>query len=152
MPDPLLFPDATPRLGLPFLFAGQAQKEIFVNEALSRLDLLVHASVVDEVSQPPSAPQPGQCWLVGPGATGEWSGEDGHLAGWVGDAWQFAVPRPGMAVWDSATDQRLFFDGSWHRPPTPAAPTGGTTVDSQARTVIAELVASLVQAGILAPE
>lgn len=149
MPDLLSFPDATPRHGLPFLFAGQSQKEMFVNEALARIDLLVHACVVDEASQPPSSPEPGQCWLVGAGATGSWSGATGHVAGWSGDAWQFAAPRPGMAIWNSSARQRLFHDGSWRRPASPATPTGGTTVDSEARAAIAALIASLGQAGIL---
>ena len=34
--------DGTPRWALPFLFAGQAQKEMFHNEALVRIDALVH--------------------------------------------------------------------------------------------------------------
>lgn len=150
MPDPLAFPDATPRLGLPFLFVGQAQKEMFVNEALSRLDLLVQANVVSEMSQPPSAPQPGQCWLVGPGATGDWSGAEGQIAGWVGGAWQFCPPTPGMAVWDSTTSQRLVYNDSWQRPATPPTPNGGTVIDSEARTTLAALVAALGEAGILA--
>lgn len=149
MTEPLVYPDATPRLGLPFLFAGQAQKELFVNEALARLDLLVQASVIAEATQPPADPQPGQCWLVAQGASGAWNGQGGKLAGWIGGAWQFSQPVPGMAVWDSATGQRLVFAGTWRRPTAPAIPAAGTTIDSEARAALAALVSALRLAGIL---
>lgn len=149
MTEPLVYPDATPRLGLPFLFAGQAQKELFVNEALSRLDLLVQASVVAEAAQPPADPQPGQCWLVAQGALGAWSGADGRLAGWIGGTWQFSGPVPGMAVWDSSTGQRLVFTGAWQRPSAPLLPTTGANIDSEARAALANLITALRLAGIL---
>ena len=38
--------DSTARLALPFLAPGQAQKELYHNEALSRLDLLVQTVVL----------------------------------------------------------------------------------------------------------
>lgn len=150
MPDPLVLPQSTPRHALPFLFVAQAQKEMFVNETISRLDLIVHACVMAEQTDPPPDPLPGQCWLIGTPATGVWTGAEGRLAGWTSGAWHFFQPTPGMAVWDSTTRQRLHFDGSWHRPATPALPDGGTTVDSEARAAVAELVLTLKQAGILA--
>ncbi len=42
MSDPVQFEGATPRFALPLLFAGQAQKEFFVNEALLRADMVLH--------------------------------------------------------------------------------------------------------------
>ena len=63
------------RLGLPLLAPGQAQKELWHNEALALLDIAVQA-VVEEVGRdaPPGAPQPGQCWIVGAAPTGDWTG------------------------------------------------------------------------------
>lgn len=149
MPDPLVFPDTSPRHDLPFLFAGQAQKEMFVNEAFARLDLLAQPSVLAELAAPPADPQPGQCWLVGQQASGNWSGADGCLAGWIAGAWHIVHPTPGMTVWDTATGQRLTWDGSWRRPVPPPLPAGGTTIDSEARTALAQLVQALREAGIL---
>lgn len=131
--------------------AGQAQKELFVNEALSRLDLLVQASVIAEAAQPPADPQPGQCWLVAQGASGAWSGEGGKLAGWIGGTWQFSEPVPGMMVWDNSTGQRLVFAGIWQRPAAPPVPSTGATIDSEARAALAALVSALRLAGILPP-
>ena len=88
------------RLGLPLLSAGQAQKEITHNEALALLDAAVGAvaeSVGDNV--PPSAPEPGQCWLVGDAPTGEWAGQTGALACWTGSGWRFVPAIEGMQVW-----------------------------------------------------
>ena len=49
--------DATPRWGLPLLFAGQAQKEIFHNEALMLVDALLHGRVESaDLGAPPTDP------------------------------------------------------------------------------------------------
>jgi len=42
MTDPITFDSTSPRFGLPLLFSGQVQKEVYLNEALSRLDGLTH--------------------------------------------------------------------------------------------------------------
>ena len=40
-----MFEDVTPRLGLPYVVAAQAQKHIPINESLARLDGLVQLAV-----------------------------------------------------------------------------------------------------------
>ena len=58
--------DVTDRLGLPLLAAGQSQKEVTHNAALTQLDMLMQSAVVAAfVTAPPAAPQPGQCWSGG---------------------------------------------------------------------------------------
>lgn len=71
MSDPFLFDSTTPRFGLPLLFAGQAQKEAFVNEAHALADALIHCAVEGEATAPPGAPVDGTSWLVGSPATGD---------------------------------------------------------------------------------
>jgi hypothetical protein len=44
----------------------------------------------------------------------------------------------------------LLYRGGWQRPTTPAEPSGGTTIDAEARAAIADLITALTQAGILA--
>jgi len=141
---------ATPRFSLPLLFSGRAQKEFYVNEAHALADALLHAACQGEASEPPATPANGEAWLVGSGATGAWAGEDGKLACYQAENWLFAVPNDGMRLFDRSTGQMLLYRGGWKRPATPAAPSGGTTVDTEARAAIADLVSALTQAGILA--
>ena len=76
--------DTTARLALPFLAAGQAQKEMTHNEALARLDLVVDATVeAVGLMTPPASPLPGQAWVTGAAPTGDWMGQANALAGWT---------------------------------------------------------------------
>jgi hypothetical protein len=130
--------------------AGQAQKETFVNEALSRIDGLLHAAVTAEQNAPPTTPADGGAWLIGPSPTGAWAGLAGSLALRQAGQWLIVAPRDGMRVLDNSTGQEVVRRaGAWVRASTPALPTGGTTVDAQARTAIAGIIASLRDAGIL---
>ena len=75
---------ATSRLALPLLAAGQAQKEMSHNEALTLLDLAVHGSVIAAGTQvPPASVLPGQCWIVGDAPEGDWAGYGNAVAGWT---------------------------------------------------------------------
>jgi len=149
MSDPVSFESVTPRLGLPLLFAGQAQKEVFVNEALAILDGIAHAAVEGELASPPAAPADGQAWLVGAGPGGEWAGRAGQVALRQSGQWLFLPPRDGLKVLDRSTGQdRRCVGGAWLTPSVPAAPSGGAVIDTQARAALAALVVALRQAGI----
>ena len=132
--------------------AGQAQKEFFVNEAHARLDLLLHAAVLGEADAPPASPADGDCWLVGPAGTGEWSGHEGELAGRQAGAWIYVSPRDGVRVHDLAADQVLLYSGEWRRSAAPALPSGGAVVDSEARGTLATLIDALKLAGVFPAE
>ena len=59
--------DMTPRFALPFILPGQAQKELFHNEALVRIDLALHPAVEGApAAAPPADPEEGRCWVVAP--------------------------------------------------------------------------------------
>jgi hypothetical protein len=148
MTDPISFASATPRFALPLLFAGQSQKEFYVNEAHALADALLHAACEGETAEPPAAPAEGEAWLVAAGATGKWTGEDGKLASYQAGNWLFAAPNDGMRLFDRSTGQLLLYSGGWQRPTAPAEPNGGAVIDIEARAAIAELVARLVEAGI----
>lgn len=129
--------------------AAQAQKEVFVNESLARLDGLLHCAIEAEANSPPPTPADGQCWLVGTAPTGAWSGAAGAIAMWQAGNWLFQAPQPGMRVLNRATGQDIRYTSSWQAATRPAAPAGGTTVDTQARAAITALCDALAAAGIL---
>lgn len=142
---------ATPRLALPLLAVAQAQKEVTHNEALILLDALVHAAVLDgPLADPPADPAEGQCWIVGADPTGDWSGRSMAIAFRSAGGWRFAAPRAGMRVTRLSDGSRLRYEGSlWSGPETIAAPHGGSTIDSEARSVIGALILLLEAQGLL---
>ncbi|MFN3516445.1 MAG: DUF2793 domain-containing protein [Novosphingobium sp.] len=148
MPDPL-FDSRTPRLGLPLLFAGQTQKEGYLNETAARLDALLCLAIEGEAAGPPPAPLDGQSWLIGPAASGDWLGHDGQIAIRQGGNWLFAEPVDGLRLLDRASGQEWRFSGGWRIPDRPNPPTGGTTIDTEARAAIAAIIAVLETAGVI---
>ncbi len=150
MSDPIVFETATARFGLPLLFSGQAQKEFFVNEAMVRTDLLLHAAIEGEIAAPPMSPEVGETWIVASSPTGLFEGHFQSLASWTADGWRFIAPLNGLRVFDKENAAfRLYRDG-WRRLIAPPAPAGGTLVDAEARAVIAVLLEKLVDAGVFA--
>ena len=160
----------TPRLSFPFLFAGQAQKEVTHNEALQALDALV-APAVEAVPQasPPSAPAVGACYLVASAPTGLWAGQQGKLAAFTAGGWRFISPVDGLTVHVRSTGQPATFRaGAWElgilrgsslvlggqqvvgsRAAAVPSPSGGSTVDSEARAALELVLAALRQHGLI---
>ena len=162
--------DATARFALPFILPGQAQKELFHNEALALIDGLVHPAVEQgPTADPPAEPLPGQCWLTGAGAGGAWAGHDNSLAIMTESGWRFAAPKPGTTVWNKAAGLWLHWTGSaWsggelpasavvigghqvvgERQPAVPSPSGGTTIDAEARSAISALIVALKSHGLI---
>lgn len=148
MTTPTAFMSRTARFDLPLLFAGQAQKEFTVNEALSRVASLLHPVVIGEQDAPPPSPAEGEAWLVGNAPTGKWAGYTAAIACWSAGEWLFIHPQMGLRCFDTETGSTLFYDGEWQRPELPATPLGGATQDAEARTAIALLIRTMEQAGI----
>jgi hypothetical protein len=148
MSDPIVFDTVTPRYKLPLLFAGQAQKEAFVNEAHAMTDALLHCAIEGTSATPPVTPVDGEVWLVGASPTGVWAGQADKLACREAGNWLFVAPRDGMRLLDRSTGQEKHYFASWQVPIAPAAPSGGTTVDAEARATIADLIVALRTAGI----
>lgn len=148
MTDPIVLDRASARLGLPLLFAGQAQKEVFVNQALAVIDGVIHCAVEGTRTAPPTAPGDGTAWLIGAPATGEWAGQDNALALRQAGQWFYVAACDGMQVLDRSRGQFVHrIGGVWCRPSPPPAPAGGPVIDAEARQAIAALVAALQQWG-----
>lgn len=150
MSDPISFDTASPRFDLPLLFAGQAQKEVYVNEAHALIDALLHCAVESIAVTPPTAPADGSNWLIGAAATGDWSGKANSIACRQAGNWIYITPRDGMIVLNRATGQQLRYFGAWAAATNVASPTGGGIVDAEARSAIGGIVLALKVAGILA--
>src|SRR5690554_3539954 len=70
--DAAVADEGTPRLNLPYLAAGQAQKHVTLNEALARLDACVAASARSRTTAAqPAEPAEGDLYLLPGGASGE---------------------------------------------------------------------------------
>ena len=94
--------DATPRLGLPYLAAAQAQKHVTVNEGLAALDALVACTLESRtVTVQPASPADGQAWLLPTGATGtEWALHPaGTLIRFEAGAWMLLAVAPGQVAY-----------------------------------------------------
>lgn len=149
MATPIEFPSVTQNLALPLLFAGQAQKEFSINQALLALDAVMPRSVIASASAPPTAPAEGEAYRVLSGASGDWAGHEDDLALWIGGAWVFAPPTEGMVVYDRGAAVLVIYRDGWQSGSEPIAPTGGDTIDVEARTAIEGLIEALRTAGVL---
>lgn len=162
----------TARLGLPFLSAGQAQKEVTHNEALQTLDSLVAGSVEEPPrNDPPGSPAAGECYIVGAAPTGEWAGAAEYVAAFTSAGWRLSPPQEGMIFYvRSAGLWAAFRAGAWElgqvrgasvliggqqvvggRAAAIGSASGGSTVDSEARGVIDQILAALRQHGLIEP-
>ncbi len=163
--------DGTARWALPMLFAGQAQKEVYHNEALALIDALLHGRAESaDLGAPPSGPTVGQCWIVADGASADWAGQDGAVALWSEGGWRFITPRAGLRMDVADRDSAFFHDGTqWRagavrdeglylneeqvvgpRLPAIAAPSGGGVVDVETRSAVADILLALRAHGLIA--
>lgn len=163
--------DTTTRFALPHILPGQAQKEVFHNEALALIDAALHPaaeSLGDDV--PPGSPAVGQCWVVGSAPTGGWAGQADALAVWTTAGWRFVAPVVGFAAWviaDAAIAR--YSAGGWtvgviegdllkinglqvigDQQAAISGPAGGANVDSEARAAIDSILTALRTHGLIA--
>lgn len=141
------------RWQLPFLEAGQAQKEWWHNEALAMLDIGCQACVAGTLDTPPASPATGECWIVGGAPAAAWTGHAGAIAGWTEGGWRFVAPREGMTAWHAGEGTTVrHLAGAWRldRSAPIGAPVGGTVVDAECRSAVAAILAALRARGWLA--
>ncbi len=105
----------TPRLGLPQIAASQAQKHVTHNEALLDLDSYVQTNLLDrDLTAPPVSPADGDAYIVAPGATSDWSGQDNNIATYIDGAWRFTAPFQGLTGWlEDEALQLIYHAGAW---------------------------------------
>lgn len=103
----------TPRLGLPYIVQGQAQKEVTHNDALVRLDALVDLYILDrDLADPPGSPSDGDAYIVAASPTGAWAGQAGNIAYLIDGAWRFYVPVKGLVAYVAEEQTIIVFTAS----------------------------------------
>jgi Protein of unknown function (DUF2793) len=105
----------TTNLALPYIMAAQAQKHITHNEALRKLDAIVHISVLDrDLAAPPPSPGEGNRYLVAASASGDWTDHTDDIAAYQDGAWAFYTPNAGWVAWIADENILMIWDGaSW---------------------------------------
>jgi HK97 family phage prohead protease len=141
------------------------------NRELSDLDL-VEVSLVTFPMQPKARVHAvaEECWIVGNAPTGDWAGHAEAIACYGSGGWRFLEPVPGMLAWSLPDSRWVWHDGNnwisgdWPvagvsvagvrilgpQRPAIASPTGGSTIDAEARTALAAVLVSLRAHGLIA--
>ncbi|QNL18472.1 DUF2793 domain-containing protein [Hyphobacterium sp. CCMP332] len=107
--------ETSPRLGLDYVMAAQAQKHVTVNESFRILDSLVQACVQSRVTdEQPASPGEGELYILTPARSGEhWSlMAEQNLAAFRDGEWSEIPAFEGLMVWISDEARFGFFDGS----------------------------------------
>lgn len=102
----------SPRLGLPYLVAGQAQKELSHNDALNDLESLAQISVINRTtSTPPATPSDGDSYIIGASPTGAWAGNANAVASYY-SGWRIKPAKTGWIAYVQAEAVLVIFDGT----------------------------------------
>lgn len=151
---------------------GRAGSSMTSRGSLSLIDLLLNGSIDGApIAAPPATPVLGTFYRVASaGASGAFVGREGALAGYSVGGWRFVVPVEGMRLTERTTGVELAYrGGAWTsgvtrasevaidgskvlgaRGPAIADAAGGATSDTQARLVIAQILAALRTHGLIA--
>lgn len=146
--------DRSSILSMPYIQPSQAQKHVTHNEALRQLDAIVQLAVISaELDTPPLQADEGARYIVAPGGSGAWAGQDHNVAVWTDAAWIFYAPNAGWRADVLATGGTVRFDGSAWAAPAAATlqnvPFAGvnTTADTTNRLSVASDATLLNHAG-----
>jgi len=102
----------TTHLAITLVEQSQAQKEITVNEAITRIDALLNTGAISRsISAPPGSPASGDLYIVGSSPTGTWTGQANRLA-YFDQIWRFIIPLEGMSLWVNDEDITYSYNGA----------------------------------------
>lgn len=102
----------TSHLALTLVEQAQAQKEVTVNTALSRIDAIVNTGVKDrDLATPPGSPAEGDVYIVAASPTGDWAGQAGKIA-YYNSGWKFIAPLEGCTLWVNDENITYSYDGA----------------------------------------
>lgn len=116
------------------------------------LDALEQRAVLDTRADPPASSVDGDCYRIAASATGAWSDQSDNLTIYVGGTWHFVAPTEGLMVFDRTAGQWLWFRSGWQSVDALSQPTGGSVIDTEARALLAQIIAILQSVGLVAPD
>ncbi len=102
----------TPNLALTYIASSQAQKEVTHNDALNDLDFMAQATAIDHtISTPPTSPNTGDTYIIGPSPTGAWTGFANAVTGYYAGA-SIKPPLTGWTTWTKNDNRLLYYNGT----------------------------------------
>ena len=135
------------------------------------LDCIAAASVEEPPrNDPPVSAVDGAAYIIGSAPTGGWSGKAGQIANMSAGGWRYVVPIDGMSALIKTSGLRADYrSGGWGigkviaervevdgvkvlgaQGAAIASPSGGATVDAEARAAIGLILAAMRQHGLIA--
>lgn len=100
------------QLSMPYIQGGQAQKHITHNEAIRTLDTITQLSVISQAISPDASAVDGDRYIVAPGGTGDFVGQDGNIAMMETGLWAFFTAKTGWVAHDESTGGMVVFNGN----------------------------------------
>jgi len=101
----------TQLLSLSLIMPSQAQKHVTHNEALIKLDHLIHLSCISvRTNMPPSSPVAGQRLIIGENPVQAWQDYAQHIEVFEDQIWAFLKPQNGWQCWDQESQALYIFD------------------------------------------
>ena len=102
----------TSHLAVTLVEQAQAQKEVTVNQALTRIDALLNTDTKSRVvAIPPASPVLGDVYIIAASPTGDWAGQTGKITYYDG-IWRFITPFEGATLWVNDEDLIYSYNGS----------------------------------------
>ncbi len=102
----------TPHIAVTLVEQAQAQKEITVNQALTRIDAILNTGAKSRaVATPPSSPAAGDVYIIAASPTGDWTGQAGKIT-YYDTIWRFITPNEGMTLWVNDENLLYTYEGS----------------------------------------
>ncbi|QSR34754.1 hypothetical protein CFI10_07050 [Marinobacterium iners] len=134
-----------PNLGLNYGWTlGESGWNTGMDANLKKLDALIQLTVLSATSSVPASPTSGDRYIVPAGATGAWAGQDGKIARYNVDTWEFFTASAGWVAQVLNTGHRLRFSGSaWAAPEEVVVLETGSLIKDYAETVNATSGATL---------
>lgn len=102
----------TNNLSIDLVASNQAQKEVTINEAISKIDAILNVGAINIwLDVPPGSPSEGDLYVVGNAPSGAWA-ENAEEIAYYNAGWKFIAPKSGMRIWSNDKKLPYIYNGS----------------------------------------